>query len=139
LIHPDCRAQSYKQFLTYLSRDRKFGGNFILGAASMLYQVNFIVFPTEGAAIEIKYSPPASPLYLFALDMDILHYEVVDWNKVSTTATKIGRVVKPPDRACVDLQVKTNKVPQVVREKNKAKCKRYRERKKQRSDAVGND
>jgi len=32
--------------------------------------------------------------------------------------------------------VKTNKVPQVVREKNKAKCKRYRERKKQRNEAV---
>jgi len=109
LIHPDCKAQSYNQYLTYLSRDRTCGGNFILGVASMLYQVNFIVFPSQGAAIEIKYSHAASPVYLFALDLDRLHYEVVDWNKVLTTTTRTGRLVKAPAPACLDQQVRTRK------------------------------
>jgi hypothetical protein len=138
LIHPDCKAQSYKQFITYLRRDRTFGGNFVLGAASMLYQSNFIVFPSEGAAIEIKYSQVGSPVHLFALDMDRLQYEVVDWSKVlaTTTTTTRGRLVKPPGPSCLDQPVRTRKLPRIVRSKHIAACKRYRERKKQRNGAV---
>jgi hypothetical protein len=137
LIHPDCKAQSYSQFLTCLRRDKTFGGNFILGAASMLYQFNFIVFPSEGAAIEIKYSHAASPVHLFALDLGRLHYEVVDWNKVLTTTTRNRRLVKEPAPACLDQQVRITKLPKIVRSKSMAGCKRYRERKKQSNAAVG--
>jgi len=139
LIHPDCKAQCYRQFIIYLRRDRTFGGNFILGAASMLYQSNFIVFPSEGAAIEIKHSHAASPVHLFALDMDRLHYQVVDWSKVltTTTTTSSGRVVKPRAPSCLDQPLRTRKLPRIVRSKKIAACKRYRERNKQRNEAVG--
>lgn len=132
LIHPGCKAKSYKQFLKYMSKDKVFGDNFIQGAASKLFKVNFIVFPSEGVAIEIKYSQdPSSPVYTLALDLDRLHYTVVDWNKVvGPVVTKVGRVVKGPPPLSMDLQVRTSKLPEVVRSKHMASCKRYRERKK---------
>jgi hypothetical protein len=141
LIRPDCKARSYAEFLLYLRRDKTFGDNFILGAASMLYQSNFIVFPSEGTAIEIKFSHAESPVHLLGFDLSRLHYDVVDWSRLLTThtTTSSGRLIKAPAPSCLEQnkQVRDRKLPWNVRSKNRAASKRYRERKKKQGLLTG--